>query len=468
MNRSQRRNAALTAQLLLSMLCVAGTAEAQVRQSSEALRLSLPDAVARALSESEEMATVRAQVDQAEAQVTQATAGALPQLTSNLTYNRAIKTIFDDIGSSMQQDDTSESDFGDVFKDLPFGRRNTYLASFQLNQLLWSGGSVGAARDIARRLRSSTLDQVEEAEADITFQVRTAYLSAQLAIRMLEIAVASRQVVEEHLRQVEAFYRAGTSSEFDLLRARVDLQNRDPAVVQAENAAELAMLELKRLVNIPAADHIELTSALDPGRVDIDVDALAQLLNERPALNAAREAVGMAEAAVRVYRAQRWPSLRLIGNMGFQAFPEHVTPPGLDQWREDWSVSLAVSWNPFDGLRTRGQIAEAQAQMRLARVQETQLREGLEVEFAAAIAEYESAQAQLEASRETVSLARRTLELADVRFANGLSTQLEVSDAALLLDEAQVNEARAQHDYARALAHLERLTGGRLQLLRYQ
>jgi outer membrane protein TolC len=45
-----------------------------------------------------------------------------------------------------------------------------------------------------------------------------------------------------------------------------------------------------------------------------------------------------------------------------------------------------------------------------------------------------------------------------------LSTQLEVSDAALLLDEARLNEVQALHDYVKALAHLERLSGGQLTL----
>jgi outer membrane protein TolC len=457
-----------TARVLIAMLvpCGATALEAQDGPPTDTLRLSLSDAVERALSESEEMAAARAQVDQAASQVTQATASALPQLSSNLTYNRAIKTIFDDIGGGPPSDDTTGTDFGELFEDLPFGRPNNYIATFQLSQLLWAGGSVGAARRAATLFRSAAFNQLDEVEADLTLQVRTAYLNAVLAHQLSDIALASRGVAEAHLSQVESFYQAGTTSEFDLLRAQVDLENRDPAVVQAENAVDLAILELKRLVNLPADQPLALITGLHPDMVDVDESALRSLILQRPVLQAANETVQMREAAIKIYRAQRLPSLRLLGNLGFQAFPETAAPPGLDQWREDWSVSLAVSWNPFDGFRTRGQIAEAQALLRQAHVQETQLREGLEVELAAALAEYETARAQIEARHETTALAERTLQLAEVRFSNGLSTQLEVSDAALLLDQARVNEVQARHDYFRALAHLERLSGGRLQLLR--
>lgn len=443
-------------------------ADAQEPAVGDTIRLSLADAVTRVLQESEEIAAARSQIDQAESQVTQATAGALPQLSTNLTYNRAIKTIFDDIGGEPTPGDTAENPFGDMFADLPFGRPNNYMATFQLSQLLWAGGTVGAARDVARSFRSASRNQLEETESDLTLQVRTAYLNAMLAERFFEIAVDSRDVADDHLQQVEAFYEAGTTSEFELLRARVDRENREPAVVQAANAVELARLELKRLVNLPTDAPLILTTELNPDAVEVNETELRRLVSQRPVLKAAREAVSMREGAIRIYRGQFLPSVRLLGNMGFQAFPDNMAPPGFSQWREDWSVSVAVSWTPFDGFRTRGLVGEAQAQLRQAHVEEAQLIEGLEIQLAGALAEYRRSRAQLLVTEGTVSLAERTLELADVRFANGLSTQLEVSDAALLLDQARVNHVQAQHDYTKALALLERTSGGQIQLLRFQ
>lgn len=464
MRRIQSRPTTLLLLVVLSLLNHATFVTAQESESTDTLRLSLAEAVTRALKESEEIAAARAQVDQAASQVTQATAPALPQLSAGLTYNRAIKTIFDDIEFSAP--DSEDDSASNSFSDLPFGRPNTYIATVQLSQLLFAGGSVGAARRAATLYRSAATKWLEEAEAEMALQVRVAYLNAVAAQRLREIALASRAVAEAHLRQVESFFRSGTASEFELLRAQVDLENRDPAVVQSENALELATLELKRLVNVPTDQPLALTTQRGPEMVEVDRQELGRLVLERPALQAAREGIEIREAAISIYRGQRLPSVRLVGLLGFQAFPETVTPPGLDRWREDWSISLVANWNIFDGFGTHGQIVEAQAQLRQAQAEEAQLREGLEVELAAALAEYEMARAQIEARRETATLAERALALAESRFASGLSTQLEVSDAALLLDEARVNEVQAMYDYVKALARLERLSGGRLQLLR--
>ena len=450
--------------IVLSLLST-HTLGAQQSGEQDTLRISLSEAVARALAESEEIAAARAMVNQAASQVTQATSAALPQLTGSFTYNRAIKTIFDNINFGPPADSADDS-MSDLFSDLPFGRRNTYIANVQLSQLLFSGGSVGAARQVARRFRSAAEDQFTEAELELTLQVRVAYLNAVAAQTLHEIALESQRVAFAHLQQVESFHQAGTASEFDLLRARVDYENRDPPVVQSANAAELALLELKRLVNIPADLPTALTTRQGPGMVEVDQQLLVDLVQERPILHAAHETVLMRQAAISVYRGQRLPSLRLVGNLGFQAYPMDVAPPGFQDWREDWNISLAASWTPFDGFRTRGQIAQARAQLQQAEAEEAQIREGLEVALAAAMAEYRMARAQIDAREQTVAMAERALDLADSRFANGLSTQLEVSDAALLLDEARVNRVQAMYDYIKALAQLERLSGGRLQLLR--
>ena len=472
----------------LSLLGAADPVDAMEGSQVDTLQLSLEEAVVRALRDSEEIAAARAALSQADAQVTQATAGALPQINSSLTYNRAIKTIFDEAKGPPPVSDTlippafdldkppkerfdllsqllAQDFIGALFGGLPFGRKNTYIATFTLAQPLYVGGKVGAALRVAKHFKAAARNQLQETEADIALQVRSAYLTAGLAQRLVGIAVESRRVAAEHLAQVEAFFEAGTAAEFDVLRARVDLENRDPIVVQAENGATLAVLDLKRLVNIPARQPVRLVSELDPTLVDVDEEALREMVMDRPALQAAAEAVGMREEAVNIAKGNRLPTVTFLGTMGFQAYPDDPLPPGFDEWRKDWSAALSISMPLFDGFRTKGEIDQARADLKTAELQETQLEESLNLQLSAALAEYRAARSQILARRQTVTMAERALELAEARFANGLSTQLEVSDAALLLDQARVNEVQALYDYVRALATLERLSGGKMQLI---
>lgn len=458
------------------------------QSAEDTLFLTLADAVEKGLRDSEEMAAARTILLQADAQVTQARSGALPQVSSDFVYNRAIRTIFDEAAAPPPVSDTLippafdpdkppkerydllrdllVQDFvGSLFRGLPFGRKNTYLATFTLAQPLYVGGKVGAAMSVARHFRAAAQDQLDEAEAEFILQVRGAYLTAALAQRLLRIAVQSRQVAEEHFSQVESFYQAGTASEFDLLRARVDLENRDPVVIEAENGATLAVLRLKRLVNIPATQPVRLVTEVDPVIAEVDEAELQRLVLERPALAAAQEGVAIRQDAVKIARGDRLPTLAFLGTVGFQGFPDDYLPPAFNSWRKDWSVALSLSIPIFDGFRTRGRVDQAQADLKVAQLEEAQLQEALSLQLEAVLAEYRSVRAQIQARRQTVALAERTLELADARFSSGLSTQLEVSDAALLLDQARVNEVQALYDYVQVLAQIARLSGGKMDLM---
>jgi len=482
-----RRHRFLTRVVPAAMLLAAPAAASG--QTADTLCLSLTQAVERALGKSEEIATARARVSQADARVTQATAASLPQLTATLTYNRAIYSQFsalagfagadtNSIPSAFDQTlparvryDTLSSllmaDFmAGLAKGLPFGRANTYVSLVQVSQPLFAGGRISAARDMARRAQAASEHQLAETEADMVLQVRVAYLNVVLAQRLRAIAVDARRIAAEHLDQVELFRQAGTASQFDLLRARVDLENREPGVVLAENLARVAMLELKRLTNLPTDAPVTLTSTFDTQPVEVDEGTLANLIAERPALLAAQEMVALRRAGLKSARGDWFPTLAAQANLAFYAYPTTVTPPGFSQWRKDWSLALAVSWPLFDGFARNGRIGEANAALSEATSQQAMLEEGMRVELSQAVGDYRTAVAQLRARQETSRLAQEAHDLADLRYQNGLATQLEVSDAALVLDQTRVNEVQGLADYVKALARLERLGGGRLTLLR--
>jgi outer membrane protein TolC len=226
------------------------------------------------------------------------------------------------------------------------------------------------------------------------------------------------------------------------------------------------MLELKRLTNLPTEAPVTLTSTFDTRPVEVDEAALANLIAERPALLAAREMVALRRAGLTSARGEWFPTLAAQANLAFYAYPSTVAPPGFSQWRKDWSLALAVSWPLFDGFARNGRVSEASAALSEATSQQAMLEEGMRVELSQAVGDYHTQVAQLRARQETSRLAQEAHDLADLRYRNGLATQLEVSDAALVLDQARVNEVQALSDYVKALARLERLGGGRVTLLR--
>jgi outer membrane protein len=447
--------------VLLAAVAAASPLTAQVPQDT--LRLTLDAAVSRALSTSEEVETARQQRAMAGAQITQARAGALPQVSGGVVYNRTLASIFDNI-SFGPPPEPGEDEPANPFASLPFGRPNTWNASLQIAQPLYAAGRVGTALQIARRVRSAADLLVQEAESEITLQVRNAYFVVVLADQMVAIAREAYDLADAVVRQVELFRQQGTASEFDVLRAQVERDNLEPGIIEAQNARRLAELNLKRLANLPADRPLAAATPLTPVLADVDRVALQAALERRPALRSLDEQVAARAGAVRIARSGYLPTVGMAANFAFQAFPERVLPLDAD-FRRDWNVTVQASIPIFDGFRTRGQVQQAQAELRTTELQREQARQGLELELEAALGEFDAARAQIDARRATVAQAERTLELAELRFRSGMATQLDISSARLLLQQARVNEAQALYNYVNALARLERASGGDVPLV---
>jgi len=437
----------------ITVWALAAALPAAAQAPSDTLRLTLDAAVQRALEQGVDMRLARADVLQANGQVREALSGALPQVTGSLVYTRQFASIYQGVAS-----DTSA--IGKLFQNTPFGAPNTWNFQVQATQLLWSGGKLGAGLAAARSLRrAATLDQAQTA-ADVTFQVRQAYWNATLQDGLRQIAVENLEQARQHLHEVQLFREAGTRAEYDLLRARVDASNQEPPVVAARNAYDIALLELKRLLNVPADQPLALETRLDDPDATIPVVVTDSLGSpDRPGLAAADVAVTEQEQLLKVARADRWPTLSVATTYNEQAFPQTVFPATGDQFRRGWNGEVKFSFPIFVGFRTEGKVEQARAGLARAQAQRDQLEKQVELEVAQARAEVERARVLLVARRETVRWAKRAQYLSGVRYTNGLATQLDVSDARVAQQQAEVNEVQARRDYLVALAQLERALG---------
>jgi len=184
---------------------------------------------------------------------------------------------------------------------------------------------------------------------------------------------------------------------------------------------------------------------------------------------------------IAVARADYFPTLTAFFQSGYQAFPgpgqgvptsggvlrEDLCAPGSPAGRlcqnggffSDRQAGLNISFPLFDGLRVKSNVDLAKAQVRLAELQLQQQREAVSLDVARARAELRRARAVFAASQQNSAEADEAFRLASLRFARGLSTQLEVSDAQLALLTAQSTEARATYDLFLASADLARALG---------
>lgn len=463
MNESARFHALV---LALAVLPVALTAQSVgAGASRDTLRLSVDEAVTIALRQSDEVGLAAAQVDVAEAQYGAARANVLPQLRVTSSYLHVYESAR---GQAVGQ---------------VFNQPNTYTANANFSQTLFQGGRLVSAARAANELREAAqFDEVEQ-RANVTLLVQRAYLQALFAARIAELQRRNLTLATSRVTQVEQFERAGQAARYDVLRARVERANIEPLAIQAESDGELAVLELKRVLNVPVEQPVALVSRIDAGAAAALMASMedASAVAQRAAVRSAELLVAARALGVRVARADYFPTVTAFVQSGFQAFPppgmgfptqrgslsETFCPTGAPATQRcqnggffsDRQAGLNISFPVFDGFRVKSNVDFARAQARLAELQLQQERENVAIDVARARAELRRSRAVFAARQQNSLEAEEAFRLATLRYSRGLSTQLEVSDAQLALLTAQSTEARATYDLFLASADLARSLG---------
>ena len=327
----------------------------------------------------------------------------------------------------------------------------------------------GRWRDARRRSIGLTTSR-----AQLLFDVTQAYYNAALSDRLVAIAEATVGQATATLRQTEAAFQAGTQPEFEVLRARVSRDTQNPNLIRQRVNREIALLRLKQLLDLPAEADIQLASSLVDDAVApppvfasrvLPIEAAIQVSDpvqvalsapapqvERAPVKEATTVVSLREAALAAVKAERMPSVALTSNYGRVAYPNNVVAPTFD--RLNWTVGVNMQVPILTGGRQRGDEIVAAADLEQSRVQLRQVEELAALDTRSALAELIAARASWEATAGTVEQANRAYEIADVRYQAGVSTQLELSDSRLLLQQAEANRAQAGRDLQVARARV--------------
>jgi outer membrane protein TolC len=472
--------------------------------------LSLDEALRLAERESENIQIARAGVDRARGTKQQARSQYLPQLNGSLQYTRTLKSQFEVLQNSEPEpgptvppapsrDTTTyfqpctrylaaagsgqvdrvagleafaqcSSGGGIDFTKVGFGAPNQYQIGLTGSVNLFTGGRVTAQNAAADAGRRSASIELTAQRAQLQLDVAEAYYDAALADRLVDIADSSLVQTEEALRQTTLARQVGNQSEFDLLRARVTRDNQYPPLLQAKTARNLTFLRLKQLLNLPYSDSLVLTdgivdveeaanvrvSATTGSRADLVamVFALTDSIVQRSDTNSEGratvrqlgESVNAQESQLRVAKAEYLPNLTLSTTYGRVAFPSGGVP-AWGQFVNNWTVTLGASMPLFTGGRIRGENTVAKANVAEAKARLQQTREFASLDARQSVAQLEQAVATLAASGGTADQATRAYNIAEVRFREGLSTQLELTESRLLLQQARANRAQAARDF---------------------
>lgn len=413
--------------------------------------LSLEEAVAAGLEASPGLHASRMKVESTAAKSREIEAGRLPSFKFGGGYTRLSEVPPFEVTLPISPN--------------PIVVSQNYFNNFNLRlgvqQPLFTGFRLQAGAESARMLEKSAGQDLEKDRAEFIFAVKNAYWGLARAREFEKIVEENIRQVEEHLKDVRAFFAQGLLTKNEVLRAELELSNTELLRLDTRNAAEVALTSLDNLIGLPLDTDVDLTTSAEsqasrlPAVEDPSIEAA---LADRPELKSADFRIRASELGVKTARAGFYPQVFLSGNY-YYLRPNPRFMPARDKFNGTWDVGISVSFDIWNWGQTKSQTEQAKAQLAQARDARKLLEDQAVLEVTQCRLTLARANEKVRVAGQAVGQAEENLRMTRERFKQGVALNTEVLDADVALLQARMNRTQAAIDLVLAQARLEKALG---------
>jgi outer membrane protein len=439
--------------------------------------LSLQEAIDLALYRSRDVRTAELALQEAGHLASEAWSNVYPRIELNANYTRNIAPPMSFVPAQFFDPNAAPGEMARV----QFGADNTWNSTISLEQPLFQARAflgVGAAN----RFQSLQEETLRGATHGVVTRTRTSFYDVLLAQEQVQLIGSSVRRVRASLEETRALHQAGLASEYDVLRLEVELSNLEPNVRRAQNAVRQARRNLAVELDIPAVENMpiagtlaELGTRIRPDRIRLDssgispgpsgpsVDSLVALaLRQRSDIRQLELTHSLRRTELRAEQLEYAPKVNFFANYVINA-QQNGSPRffGSSSMERSFGrfAGVSVSMPVFSGLRENARIGQRRAVVRTIEAQLDLARDRAEAEIRSLSDRIVEAEARAAAQQLAVRQARRGFEIVGAQHREGLSGQMERTDAEVALRQSEFNYAEALYDYLVALAQLEYALG---------
>lgn len=331
---------------------------------------------------------------------------------------------------------------------------NSFSNQIALNLPLYTGGKIEAGIEQAElNYKISDLD-VQQSRQQIKLNATNGYYTILQSINALKVSQESVDMMNAHLKNVQAQYGVGVVAKSDVLRSEVELANYQQTLIVAQNNYDLAVSKFNNVLGLPLETEVKVKDELQHVKYQLSLnDSITYAMSHRPENIQADYAVEIAKKSVKIAQSGKLPTVAASAATGWS----DTTFPGTDN--NTWSIGLSATWTAFDSGVTDSKIKQSDLAVTKALQQAQQTKDSIQLEVRQAYLNMNEADKRINTTQVAVDKAEEDFKISGVRYSAGVGTNIDVIDAQVALTQAKNNYIQALYDYNTSKANLDKAMG---------
>ncbi len=419
--------------------------------AQDTLTVSLSRALEISLSESPTIKVANKEIQRVDYSKKERIAGLFPNISASGSYQRSLKKqkVFFTIpgmpenpdGFEMGQDNTFS---GGISASLPI------IAPALWATLEMSDIDAALALESARASKQSLINQVTKA-----------YYGVLMAQDSYNVFKKSYDNTGENSRIIHDKFKQGVLSEFEWIRADVQVRNAKSNLVSAESAVNLSKLQLKLLMGMDMSTEIKVVGSLSDFEANMYNDALlidTTSLNKNTDLTQFDIKASQLQHSLKIQKASWWPTLAASFNYQYMSMGNDPFSFGY-KWFPYSTVGVSLSVPLFQGGARVYKQKQLNIQLDELKDQRQNLRHSLELQTISYLDNIKKAMEKIASNKEGLRQAEKAVEISEKRYEVGSGTYLDITNSQLAYIQAGLSYNQSIYDYLTAKSDLEKLLG---------
>lgn len=418
------------------ILLMAFTSQTLWAQAEGYRQLTLENAIQTALIKNRDIIIAQEEISKADYQIMEAASGALPQLHGFWDSQKVLKPLvfviqFPDSTGKLQKN------------RLKVGTDYNMGFGANLTQQLYVGGKIGTALKAAKIYKNVSYETMNSIKQNVVTGVVQAFFGVLLAEEISIISQESLEQAKKHYENVRKLYEAGVATDYDLLRAKVNVSNLKPNVIEARNNIRISLLRMKEIMGLDPETTLDINGSFsEPDTKLLEMATKQVAFTNRPDLKASELTVDLYEKNIKIVKGDFLPTLTASSIFQYSGNLDELTYHASD-WTPYWFATLNLSFPIFTGFKNYSKYKQAKVDHLKAKTDYRKQRDAAEIEVSEAVMNLQKTIEKIESQKLNVEEAKEAFRLAESLYTNGKVTQLDVLDAQLARDVAKNNMANA-------------------------
>jgi outer membrane protein TolC len=395
-------------------------------------KLTLKEAIDRALANSPQLKTVAHDSIIAKENVELSKSSYLPKIDLQAGYTNLLdpQAIKMPTGSFETQDSRFPFLSLGIYQTVyDFGRRERRSEQAILQESAIKSGFNAAKQDVALA----------------AIQTYYSILQTQHLLDTAKDEVAQR---EQHLKIATSLFEEGVTTRNDLLQADVKLSSSRLKLLAQQNRLKNSWLIMNNLIGQPPEFRAELAEDTLPLPGENSVHGAGS----RDEVTAQKSVISASEAAVKESRNEFYPELFVRGSVDYLKNDKVVE-------QTMYGITIGLKVNLFDGMASTARERQAVKQLAKEKERLREMESGYRIELQSARNDLEVAAERIEITKKAIGQSEENLRINNDRYKAQVGTATDVVDAQTLLSQTKSDYYQALFDLQVAKARVKRAAG---------